>query len=94
MVYSNTVGRTQVYLGDEELELLDRVGKATGATRSELIRRAVRNTFGELTKTERLQALLASAGTLKDHSMSGAAYVESRRRDLNVRLVDQRVDNE
>ena len=33
MVYINTMGRTQVYLGSEELDLLDRVARATGASR-------------------------------------------------------------
>jgi Arc/MetJ-type ribon-helix-helix transcriptional regulator len=93
MVYNGVMGRTQIYLGDEELELLDRVGRATGASRSELIRRAIRSTFGARTKAERLQALLGSAGTLGDRGVSGAAYVDSRRRDLNVRLVDRGVDN-
>lgn len=32
------MSRTQVYLGEEEVELLDRVGRATGASRSELNR--------------------------------------------------------
>jgi len=53
--------RTQVYLHDAELELLDCMRRATGASRSELIRCAVRHTFGEMTKSERLRALDASA---------------------------------
>lgn len=80
------MGRTQVYLGDEELELLDRVAQATGASRSELIRRAVRNTFGETTKVERLRALEASAGSWKGRRPTGAEYVDALRGDLNERL--------
>ncbi len=80
------MGRTQVYLGDHELELLDRVGRATGASRSELIRRAVRNTFGEKTQAERLRALAASAGSWSDRRVTGADYVDVRRGDLNERL--------
>ena len=80
------MGRTQIYLGDEELELLDRVARATGASRSELIRRAVRSTFGEKTKTEKLDALDASAGSWRDRRFTGADYVDAIRGDLNERL--------
>jgi Arc/MetJ-type ribon-helix-helix transcriptional regulator len=80
------MGRTQVYLGDEELELLDRVTRATGASRSELIRRAIRATFGEKTKAEKLRALEASAGSWRDRPFSGAEYVDAIRGDLNERL--------
>jgi Arc/MetJ-type ribon-helix-helix transcriptional regulator len=80
------MGRTQVYLGDEELELLDRVAQATGASRSELIRRAIRSTFGEQTKAEKLRALAASAGSWRDRTFSGAEYVDMVRGDLNERL--------
>ena len=86
MVYSGVVGRTQIYLGDDELELLGRVARATGASRSELVRRAIRNTFGEKTKAERLRALEASAGAFRARRMTGAAYVDALRGDLNERL--------
>jgi len=80
------MGRTQVYLGDEELELLDRVSLATGASRSELIRRAVRSAFGERTKADRLRALEASAGSWRGRRLTGAEQVEAIRGDLNERL--------
>lgn len=80
------MGRTQVYLSDHELELLDRVARATGASRSELIRRAVRSTFGERTKDERLRALDASAGSWSGRRQTGAEYVDALRGDLNERL--------
>jgi len=85
-VYCGVMGRTQIYLGDDELELLDRVARTTGASRSELVRRAVRNTFGEKTKAERLRALEASAGTFRGRRMTGADYVDALRGDLNERL--------
>ena len=85
-MYSGVLERTQVYLGDDELELLDRVARATGASRSELIRRAVRSTFGEKTKSERLRALEASAGSLHGWRLTGADYVDALRGDLNERL--------
>lgn len=80
------MGRTQIYLGDDELELLGRVARATGASRSELIRRAVRHTFGEKTKAERLRALEASAGAFRGRQTTGAEYVDALRGDLNERL--------
>ena len=86
MVYCGVTGRTQIYLGDDELELLDRVAQTTGASRSELVRRAVRNTYGEKTKAERLRALEASAGALRGRRMTGADYVDALRGDLNERL--------
>jgi Arc/MetJ-type ribon-helix-helix transcriptional regulator len=86
VVYDGAVGRTQIYLGEEELELLDRAAEKTGASRSELIRRAIREAFGETTKADRLRALDASAGTWKDFPLTGAEYVDSIRGDLNERL--------
>lgn len=75
-----------MYLGDEELELLDRVASATGASRSELIRRAVRGTYGERTTAEKLRALEASAGSWSGRRLTGAEYVDALRGDLNERL--------
>ncbi len=86
-MYSDTMGRTQIYLGEEELKLLDRAVRETGASRSELIRRAVRATFGGQAAEERLRALKASAGSWRDRSGDGAAYVEEiRSGDVNERL--------
>jgi Arc/MetJ-type ribon-helix-helix transcriptional regulator len=86
MVYSDIMGRTQVYLGTEELELLDRVARATGASRSELIRRAVRSTYGETSKADKLQALETSAGSWRGRRFTGAEYVDAIRGDLSERL--------
>lgn len=87
LMYSDTMGRTQIYLGEEELKLLDRAVRETGASRSELIRRAVRATFGGQAAEERLRALKASAGSWRDRSGDGAAYVEEiRSGDVNERL--------
>jgi metal-responsive CopG/Arc/MetJ family transcriptional regulator len=86
MVYSGGMPRTQVYLGDDELDVLDRASRATGASRSELIRRAVRSTFGDKTKAERLRALAGSAGSWRSRTQTGADYVDALRGDLNERL--------
>jgi Arc/MetJ-type ribon-helix-helix transcriptional regulator len=80
------MGRTQIYLGAGELELLDHAALATGASRSELIRRAIRTTFAEPTMAERLRALEASAGSWTGARPAGADYVDALRGDLNERL--------
>jgi Arc/MetJ-type ribon-helix-helix transcriptional regulator len=81
------MSRTQVYLGEDELELLERASRDTGASRSELIRRAVRRTFGEQNKAEKLRALEASAGSWRGRRASGAEYVNAiRSGDVNERL--------
>ncbi len=85
---NDSVERTQIYLGEEEVKLPDRAGRATGASRSELIRRAIRSTFGEWSAADRRQALLASAGALGSRTESGAEYVDRIRGDLNRRLAD------
>jgi Arc/MetJ-type ribon-helix-helix transcriptional regulator len=83
-MYNDTMGRTQIYLGSEELTLLDRASQESGASRSELIRRAVRATFGE---QDKLRALQNSAGSWSGRRVSGAEYVDARRGgDLNERL--------
>jgi hypothetical protein len=81
------MGRTQIYLGKDELELLERASHETGASRSELVRRAVRATFGRQGKDERLSGLRASAGSWRGRKPSGAGYVNAMRGgDLNDRL--------
>jgi Arc/MetJ-type ribon-helix-helix transcriptional regulator len=75
-----------VYIGEEELAALDNAAHAAGASRSELIRRAVRESYGLKTKADRTRALRASAGSWKGRSFSGAQYVDGIRGDLNDRL--------
>jgi Arc/MetJ-type ribon-helix-helix transcriptional regulator len=86
MVYSDTMGRTQIYLNDEELALLERAERATGASRSELIRRAVRSAYGEMDKDERLKALGEAKGIWRDRPFTGAEYVDAIRTGWNDRL--------
>ena len=80
------MGRTQVYLGEQELALLAEAARDTGASRSALIRRAVRRAYGPLSKAEKLRALQASAGSWSGRSFTGAEYVDAIRGDLNERL--------
>ncbi len=85
-MYSDVVQRTQIYLEEEDAELLAHVSAQTGATRSELIRRAVRVQYGADTPEHRLAALRASAGVWSDRAGTGAEYVERLRGDLRDRL--------
>jgi len=78
--------RTQITLNDEELELLDRAAKATGASRSELIRRAIHTAYGSRSKAERTAALKRSAGSWRGRDFTGADYVDAIRDNLNDRL--------
>lgn len=82
------MSRTQIYLGDGERDLLERAARTTGASHSELIRRAIRTTFGrELSQEEKLRALQASAGIWKDRPFTGAEYVDAiRGGDMNAGL--------
>jgi Arc/MetJ-type ribon-helix-helix transcriptional regulator len=78
--------RTQITLNDEEIELLDRAAESSGASRSELIRRAIRNTYGRRSKEAKAVALKRSAGSWRGRDFTGADYVDTLRGDLNERL--------
>jgi Ribbon-helix-helix protein, copG family len=78
--------RTQITLNDQELELLDRAARATGASRSELIRRAIHSAYGSLSKQERTAALKRSAGAWRGRDFTGAEYVDAIRDNLDDRL--------
>lgn len=78
--------RTQIYLGDAELQLLDREVARTGASRAELIRRAVRDRYGTRDRETRNALLRSAFGAWKDCPSSGEEYVESLRGGLNDRL--------
>lgn len=83
---TGVVIRTQVYLGEDELELLDRAGRETGASRSELTRCAVRSAYREKRVEAKLHSLQASAGSWKCQDITGAEYVDVIRGDLHERL--------
>jgi len=78
-MYGDAVQRTQIYLAAEETELLDRAERATGASRSELIRRAIRMVYGSPDQADRLAAFRASAGVWRDRKFTGAEYVDAIR---------------
>lgn len=85
-MYSGVMQRTQVYLRDEELDLLDRAAERTGASRSELIRRAIRERYGTRGWETRRAALLASSGSWAGQTSTGEEYVDAVRGDLRERL--------
>jgi Ribbon-helix-helix protein, copG family len=78
--------RTQITLNDEELELLDRAARASGASRSELIRRAIHTAYGSRSKKERMAALHRSAGAWGGRDITGADYVDAIRDNLDDRF--------
>ena len=80
--------RTQIYLGDDERKILDRMSRATGTSASELIRQAIRSTYRlELTREEKLEALQKSAVLWADRDFTGAEYVDAiRGGDMNEGL--------
>ena len=78
--------RTQIYLDDQEVSALEAAAVRTGASRSELIRRAVRAQYGEQPQASRLEALRTSAGAWTGRKYTGAEFVDSIRGDVNDRL--------
>jgi len=85
-MYSDVVQRTQIYLSDDDAQLLDRETARTGASRSELIRRAIQRQYGHSDEASRRRALLESAGSWRSREFTGEEYVDAIRGDLNVRL--------
>ncbi len=77
--------RTQIHLGEDEIELLDEAMARSGASRSELIRRAIRAQYGTVDTEARLAGLRRSAGSWRNRSLSGAEYVEAIRGDAEAR---------
>lgn len=80
--------RTQIHLTDEDVALLDRVVHETGASRSELIRRAVRERYGAPSSlAERKARARRAFGAWKDRSFTGDEYVRAiRSGDMNENL--------
>lgn len=85
-MHDDAVERTQISLGQEEADLLDAAARRTGASRSELIRRAMRSQYGGPDAAARRAALRTSAGSWKHRRFTGAEYVDAIRGDLDERL--------
>jgi len=86
MMYNDVVHRTQIYLDDQEVSALEAAAVRTGASRSELIRRAIRSQYGERPVASRLEALRSSAGAWTGRDYSGSQFVDSMRGDVDERL--------
>lgn len=80
--------RTQIHLSDDDVALLDRVSKETGASRSELIRRAVRIRYGtDPSLEERRARAIRAFGAWRNRSFTGEEYVRAiRSGDMNENL--------
>ena len=85
-MYTDVVHRTQIYLDDQEVSALEAAAVRTGASRSELIRRAIRAQYGEQPVASRLEAIRSSAGTWTGRDYTGSQFVDSLRGDVNDRL--------
>jgi hypothetical protein len=74
-----TMQRTQIYLSEAELAILEREAARTGRTRSRLIRDAIEATYPDEVGQETFERTLrASAGTLKV-PFTGLEYVRAIR---------------
>jgi hypothetical protein len=80
--------RTQIHLDAADVDLLDREAAATGASRAELIRRAVREQYGESSSLAARKARAQRAfGAWRDRSFTGEEYVRAIRScDMNANL--------
>ena len=83
MMYTH---RTQIYLSEEERAALDAAKMETGASRAELIRRAIRLLYGKPTASDRAAAVQTSAGAWAERNYTGAKYVEAARGDANAKV--------
>jgi hypothetical protein len=87
-MYNDGVERTQIYLSAGDIEVLDREAGRTGASRSELIRRAIQAQYGRAEASSKQAALERSAGTWKRLRPSGAEYTTAIRGSLEQRLTE------
>jgi predicted transcriptional regulator len=80
-MYTYIMERTQIYLTRRETSTLARLAKATGRTRSQLIREAIAAQYLASSDGEAIRAALAAtAGLWADRPETGAAYVRRLRR--------------
>ncbi len=81
--------RTQIYLGEDQDAMLDARARATGTTKSALVRDAIDafltdDATSQASGIARMRAALAGASGIAAHLPSGAEYVEGiRARDAN-----------
>jgi Ribbon-helix-helix protein, copG family len=84
--------RTQIHLSDDDVELLDAAARESGASRAELIRRAIRSEYGRRprrgrTPEERVALARSAFGAWRDRPFTGDDYVRAiRSGDMNENL--------
>jgi predicted transcriptional regulator len=83
--YIMELERTQIYLTRAEKAALSREARATGRSKSQLIREAIDHVYVERRGADLLAALEKAAGSWK-RRQSGAAWVEARRSGRLARL--------
>jgi hypothetical protein len=85
-MYTYIMNRTQIYLSDVEAKALEREARASGRTKSRLIRDAIDRVYlGGQDASKLVRALEASAGAWSRRA-DGAAYVERIRAGRLSRL--------
>ncbi len=79
-MYTYIMQRTQIYLTSREAAALDAAGRATGRTRSHLIREAIEAVYlGASDTDDRLRSLESTAGVWEDRFTTGEATVDRLR---------------
>jgi hypothetical protein len=84
-MYTYIMRRTQIYLSGPEDAALEREARATGHTKSRLIRDAIDRVYVAAKRVDALEALEASRGRWS-RTLSGEAWVERRRLGRLARL--------
>lgn len=87
-MYTYTMDRTQIYLTKREKAALTQAAKATGRTRSQLIREAIEARYLTSQADDLVAALKRTAGLWADRTETGEAYVERIRSGRLARLQD------
>lgn len=72
--------RTQIYLREDQEEILQQIGRSTGTSLSQLIRDAIDKSFGPATdEIRRKKVIEASSDLWSTRRFSGSEYVEALR---------------
>ncbi len=75
-----TMNRTQIYLSERDLAILDREETRTGRSRSRLIRDAIEQAYGPQASAEEFERVLReNAGFMADAPFTGQEFVEAIR---------------
>lgn len=82
--------RTQIYLTKEHTDLLDRLARSSGRTRSELIREAIERQFIDVAaEREKMLAIIReTAGAWGERDEEPEAFVESLRSGRRLAEID------